>query len=123
MAKQIDNRLANAVRKFAADYEKTIAEVYGGEEQKDYALAEDVDTYYRLDDIKVMKTVIKWTTTYSGYFGDTYQESESDENEIREWLKKWRADMRRARRYWGMSCEAIDAISNGDKEDPTDNED
>lgn len=108
-------KLAKSVTKFIEDYNKTVAEHYG-EENRESALAEDESTFYTLN-IKVLKTKIKFETEYHGFDATCYEESESDDDEIREWLKKWRADMRRAIRYWQMDSEKLDAIQNGEAED------
>ena len=40
-----------------------------------------------------------------------------DEDDAREWLSFWRANLRRAKRYWAMDTETLDAIQDGIKED------
>lgn len=40
-----------------------------------------------------------------------------DEDDAREWLKFWRANLRRAKRYWEMDVEKLDAIQDGEIED------
>ena len=111
----ISERTKKAIAKFAADYKKAIDNVYGGD--KEMALAEDVTTYYTLD-VQVLKTKVRYITTYTGIGGHTYTESESDDDEAKELLKKWRADMRRARRYWGESSDTLDRMADGEIEDP-----
>ena len=110
----ITERTKKAVVKFIEDYKQTIEKVYGGD--KEMALAEDCTTYYTLD-VQVLKTKIKYTTAYTGIGGHTYVESESDDDEAKELLKKWRADMRRARRYWATDSDTLDRIADGEIED------
>lgn len=40
-----------------------------------------------------------------------------DEDDAREWLKFWRANLRRAKRYWSMDVETLDMIQDGQLED------
>lgn len=40
-----------------------------------------------------------------------------DEDDAREWLSFWRANLRRARRYWAMDADRLDAIQEGVIED------
>lgn len=111
----ITERTKKAVAKFVEDYKETIAKVYGTENAES-ALAEDCTTYYTLD-VQVLKTKIKYTTTYTGICGSSYTESESDDDEAKELLKKWRADMRRARRYWATDSVTLDKMADGEIED------
>jgi hypothetical protein len=111
----ITQRTKNNIAKFVTDYNKTVAEV-SGQQSKDSALAEDCTTFYTLD-ITILKTKIKVATTYTGYGGKTYHDDITDEDDAREYLAKWRADMRRARRYWSMDCDTIDKMQDGVIED------
>ena len=43
-----------------------------------------------------------------------------DEDDAREWLSFWRANLRRAKRYWSMDSERLDAIQDGEIEDDED---
>ena len=45
------------------------------------------------------------------------QEQMMDEDDAREWLKFWRANLRRAKRYWEMDTETLDKIQDGELED------
>lgn len=105
---------AKLVERFIADYKKVVEEVYGGDIES--ALAEDISTYYSID-VKVYKTKVKIFTTYYSYEVKRYVDDESDDDEIREYVKKWRADMRRARRYWATDSDTLDKIADGEKED------
>lgn len=40
-----------------------------------------------------------------------------DEDDAREWLKFWRDNLRRARRYWQIDAETLDKIQDGEIED------
>lgn len=54
--------------------------------------------------------------------GEVYRNAEQmmDEDDAREWLSFWRANLRRARRYWEMDTETLDRIQDGELEDMED---
>lgn len=57
-----------------------------------------------------------------------YDEEENEYYEdgidgITEYIKFWRACLRRAKRYWSMDVEKLDKIQNGDIDDEEDEED
>ena len=110
----ITERTRKAIEKFMAEYNEAVVKVYGGD--IDSALAEDVSTYYKID-VVVMKTKIKFTTIYLGICGGTYNEVIDDDDEAREQLKQWRADFRRAQRYWATDSETLDKMADGEIED------
>ena len=110
----IKDRTKKAIDKFLAEYKEAVDKVYGGD--IDSALAEDVSTYYKID-VTVMKTKIRFATTYIGICGDTYFESIDDDDEAREQLKQWKADFRRARRYWATDSDTLDKMADGEIED------
>ena len=47
----------------------------------------------------------------------------TDDDDIKDTLKFWRANLRRARRYWAMNAETLDKIQDGEIEDVADTED
>ena len=51
--------------------------------------------------------------------GISRKESEMmfDDDDAKDWLKFWKANLRRARKYWSMNTETLDAIQEGEKED------
>ena len=110
----ITERTRNAIEKFMAEYNEAVVKVYGGD--IDSALAEDVSTYYKID-VVVMKTKIKFTTIYLGICSGTYNEVIDDDDEAREQLKQWKADFRRAKRYWATDSETLDKMADGEIED------
>lgn len=116
----ITERTKKAIVKFYDEYNKAVEKVYGVENRED-ALAEDVSTYYTLE-IKVLKTKINITETYTGITGFTSTDSITDDDDAKEWLKKWRADFRRARRYWATDGDTLDKIADGEIEDNNDEE-
>lgn len=53
---------------------------------------------------------------------DTKEYYEEEYDGISEWIKFWRACLRRANRYWEMDTDTLDAIQSGEKEDNEDDE-
>ena len=46
----------------------------------------------------------------------------TDDDDIQDTLKFWRANLRRAKRYWATDAETLDKIQNGEIEDTTNSE-
>ena len=46
----------------------------------------------------------------------------TDDDDIQDTLKFWRANLRRAKRYWAMNAEILDKIQDGEIENTTDSE-
>ena len=40
-----------------------------------------------------------------------------DDDDAKEWLSFWRANLRRAKRYWTTDAETLDKIQDGEIED------
>lgn len=85
-------------------------------------LYEDANTSFTLSSVRVEEGRLKYT--YDGK--EEYEEalwvdeedgslSERDDiDSIPEYIKFWRACLRRAKRYWGMDGDKLDAIQNGE---------
>lgn len=110
----ITDRTKKSIEKFYQQYQSDVLLIYGGD--KEQALAEDVSTYYILE-IKILKTKINITETYTGISGFTSTDSITDDDDAKEWLKKWRADFRRARRYYATDSDILDKMADGEIED------
>ena len=102
-------KLIKAFEKFNADVE-SFREMTGDE----YAtLYEDALTTREVKDFKLYKNgKLVWkedgvTEVYEHY----------DEDDVRDSLSFWRSCLRRAKKYWSMSSEDLDAIQDGDKDD------
>ena len=84
-------------------------------------LYEDAYTTREVKDFKMTDTGELTWQEYEcyGYKDNTTQEREQmmDEDDAREWLKFWRANFRRAKRYWAMDAEILDKIQDGELED------
>lgn len=95
-------------------------------------LYEDANTSFTLSNIAISQD----GTLFFDYDGKTefeaevlfdeeencYYENESSES-IMEYIKFWRKCLRRAKRYWSMDCEKLDAIQDGEIEDENEEED
>lgn len=101
--------------RFIKDYNAFLKELGEGNEFE--ALAEDADTFYRIKDVNILIYQVNLTIEYRNYFRDTYHEIIKDEYDLEEWIDKWRKDLRRAKRYWSMDLDTLEAIQNGDIED------
>lgn len=108
------------VEKFNADLE-----AFRNETQEEAAtLYEDQFTSFTLANIRVENGCLLYR--YDGkdeseaivrYDDDEKAYYEDDLDGIAEWVKFWRKCLNRAKRYWSMDTETLDAIQNGDIED------
>lgn len=108
------------VEKFNADLE-----AFRKETQEEAAtLYEDQFTSFTLANIRVENGCLLYQ--YDGkdeseaivrYDDDEKTYYEDDIDGIAEWVKFWRKCLNRAKRYWSMDTETLDAIQNGDIED------
>lgn len=89
-------------------------------------IGEDFAMLY--EDAFITRNVKDFQMTEAGILtwweSETYKDKVSQEREqiiddadSREWLKFWRANLRRAKRYWSMDSETLDAIQDGHIED------
>ena len=119
MASIISDRLVKAFEKFNADLQK-----FGNETDEVFVtLYEDAFTTRRVANFKLYKNgKLTWVEVDNGI---SHQETEqtTDEEDAREWLKFWRANLRRAKRYWAMDTETLDKIQDGEIEDTENEED
>jgi len=108
-----------AVEKFNADLEAFVKET------GDNTLYEDVNTPFTLSNVRVENGKLCYTfdgaeesenQVYLDSEDNQYYESEGLDS-IPEYIKFWRACLRRARRYWTMSPEQLDRLSDGEEEE------
>lgn len=100
--------MVKAFQKFNADLEKFISDTEGnGTLYEDAFTTRDVSSF-RLSPAGTLtwKEDGKWE-----------RETMFDDDEANDYLKFWRACLRRAKRYWSMDAETLDAIQEGEKED------
>ena len=115
------DRLIKAFEKFNEDL-KTFGEQTG---EVFVTLYEDANTTRRVANFKLYKNgKLKWVE-----MEDVYQDRKiisramqeeyvhTDDNDIKDSLDFWRANLRRAKRYWAMDVEILDAIQEGEIED------
>ena len=93
-------------------------------------LYEDANTTREVANFKLYKNgKLKWVE-----MEDVYQDRQiisiamqeeylhTDDDDIKDTLNFWRANLRRAKRYWAMDAETLDKIQDGQVEDTTDTE-
>lgn len=116
-----------AVERFSADLESWRQET--GEELP--ILYEDAFTSFTLSDISVeggclcykqdcveyKENMLRWDEETHEYWEEDLLDS------IMEYVRYWRACLRRAKRYWSMNPEVLDAIQDGTVKDIEDDDD
>lgn len=108
----IGKRLDNAWWKFRQDVQAFALETEG-DKDAEVTLYEDAFTTRHVRDFYMTETgFLSWKED-----GKTIVEYMQDEDDAREWLKFWRANLRKAKRYWEMDTEKLDAIHDGEIED------
>ena len=109
MANRISDRMVKAFERFNADLETFRKETEGGES----TLYEDAFTTRKVKEFKLCKNgKLTWVE-------DGVKESEQmlDDDEAKEYLSFWRANLRRAKRYWSMDTGTLDKIQEGEIKD------
>ena len=108
MANTVSVKMVKAFEKFDADLEGFFQRTDGNAE-----LYEDAYTPRSVRNFKLyLNGKLTWTE-------DGHKETEQmfDDDEARDYLKFWKANLRRAIKYWEMDTETLDAIQDGEKED------
>lgn len=114
MASIISSRIVKAWQKFNADLD-----AFRKETGDDLAtLYEDAYTSRNVKDFRLsLAGTLTWIED-----GHGERETLFDDDEAREWLSFWRANLRRAKRYWSMDTETLDRIQDPEDElEDTDN--
>ena len=108
------------VDKFNSELEAFARET--GEDEA--ALYEDATTYFTLSNLRVENGCL--LCKYDGIeecdqivyqYEDTKEYYEEEYQGIADAIKFYRACLRRAKRYWAMDCDTLDAIQSGEKDD------
>lgn len=113
MANRISDRMVKAFERFNADLK-----AFGNETEETFVtLYEDAYTTRKVANFRLYKNgKLTWVE-----MGDeiSYQETEQvmDDDDAKDWLSFWRANLRRAKRYWAMDTETLDKIQEGEIED------
>lgn len=113
-----------AVEKFAADLEAFRKET----EEHEATLYEDAFTPFTLSNPRVENGCLCYTQDGVEYKENMIRhDEESDEyweedclDSIMDYIHYWRACLRRAKRYWSMEVEKLDAIQSGEVDDEDD---
>ena len=126
MTMKTTDRLIKAFEKFNEDL-KEFGEQTG---EVFVTLYEDANTTREVANFKRYKngklTWVEMEDTWRD--GQRVQESRQEEylhtedDDIQDTLKFWRANLRRAKRYWAMNAETLDKIQDGEIENTTDSE-
>lgn len=108
MADIISPRIVKCWQKFNADLD-----AFRKETETDLAtLYEDA---YTTREVKNFRLSLAGTLTWVED-GKTERETLFDDDEAREWLAFWRANLRRAKKYWAMDTETLDRIQDPEDE-------
>ena len=114
MATRISDRMVKAFDKFNADlkaFGKETGEVF-------VTLYEDAVNTRRVANFRLYKNGnLKWIEVETRQLSQENVEVMFDDNEAKDWLSFWRANLRRAKRYWAMDAETLDKIQDGEIED------
>ena len=112
---KLSARQIKAWQKFSEDLQTFKAET--GEEFP--ALYEDAYTTRQVKDFNMTENgILTWYEAEE--FTDKVRQNREEmanEEDAREWLSFWRANLRRAKRYWSMDSETLDKIHDGEIED------
>lgn len=107
MAHKISDRTVKAFDKFNADLTAFL------KDSDNSPLYEDAFTTRQVSDFAISHSgTLHWIED-----GRTETEKMFDEDEAKDYLKFWRACLRRAKRYWSMDTETLDKIQDGEMED------
>ena len=106
MSNRISDRVVKAFERFNADLK-----AFGEETGEIFVtLYEDAFTTRRVANFRLYKNGnLKWIEIETGQLSREEVEPLFDD-EAKEWLSFWRANLRRAKRYWAMDTETLDKI-------------
>lgn len=77
----------------------------------DIAVSDDGTLFYTYDGKQEFEVIVCLDEETGEYYEDEGQDG------IMEYIKFWRKCLRRAKRYWAMDSEKLDAMADGDQED------
>ena len=119
MANRISDRMVKAFERFNADLK-----AFGEETGETFVtLYEDAFTTRRVANFRLYKNGnLKWIEIETGQLSREEVEQVFDDDDAKEWLSFWRANLRRAKRYWAMNAGTLDKIQDGEIENTTDSE-
>lgn len=116
MANRISDKMVKAFERFNADLK-----AFGEETGETYVtLYEDAFTTRVVREFRIYKNgSLTWWEVENG-FAVQNKEQVYDDDDAKDWLSFWRANLRRAKRYWSMNTETLDKIQDGEIEDKED---
>ena len=107
MANICSPKMVKAFQKFNADLEKFL------KDSDNSALYEDALTTRNVSSFRLsLAGTLTWKED-----GRWERETMFDDDDANDWLKFWKSCLRRAKRYWSMDTETLDAIQEGEIED------
>ena len=107
MANICSQKMVKAFQKFNADLASFL------KDSDNSALYEDAFTSRQVSNFRLcLNGTLVWVED-----GRTEREKMFDDDEANDFLKFWRACLRRAKKYWSMASEDLDSIQEGEKED------
>lgn len=120
MANRISDKMVKAFERFNADLK-----AFGEETGETFVtLYEDAFTTRRVANFRIYKNGnIKWVEIEHGKLSQENADEVYDDDDAKDWLSFWRANLRRAKRYWSMNTETLDKIQEGEIQDKEDEED
>ena len=114
MANKVSDKMVKAFERFNADLK-----AFGEETGETFVtLYEDAFTTRRVANFRLYKNGnLKWIEIETGQLSQENVEQVYDDDDANDWLKFWRVNLRRAKRYWSMNTETLDKIQDGEIED------
>ena len=82
----------------------------------DLAISNDGQLFYTYDGQVEFEVIVRYDEDENCYYEDEGSEG------IMEYIKFWRKCLRRAKRYWAMDSDKLDAIQDGEQEDDDEEE-
>ena len=114
MANKVSPRMVKAFERFNADLK-----AFGDETGETFVtLYEDAFTTRKVANFRLfLNGKLKWIEIETGQLSREEVEQVFDDDDAKDWLSFWRANLRRAKRYWEMNTETLDKIQDGEIKD------
>ena len=110
-------KLVKAFERFNADLR-----AFGEETGETFVtLYEDANTTRKVANFRLyINGKLKWIEIEDGQLSREEVYQHTDDDDIKDTLAFWRANLRRAKRYWSMDSDTLDKIQDGEIEDKED---
>ena len=114
MANRVSDKMVKAFERFNADLK-----AFGEETGETFlTLYEDAYTTRRVANFRICKNgKLKWIEIETGQLSREEVEQVFDDDDAKDWLSFWRANLRRAKKYWSMNPDTLDKIQDGEIKD------